>query len=84
MTQSKHIFLGLRYPMLVSMSIIHYLKRTLRISPRSAANTAMCWKNDNLRSDMKRPLRRTGMSGWPQLFHSIQTCRQTVEALLMR
>lgn len=36
---------------------------------RAAANTAMGWKNANLRSEMTRLLRRAGVSGWPRLFH---------------
>ena len=44
---------------------------------RAAANTAMGWKNANLRSEMTRPLRRTGVSGWPRLFHSMRASRQT-------
>ena len=38
---------------------------------RAAANTAMGWKNANLRSEMTRLLRRAGVSGWPRLFHSV-------------
>jgi hypothetical protein len=38
---------------------------------RAAANTAMGWKNANLRSKMTRLLRRAGVSGWPRLFHSV-------------
>jgi hypothetical protein len=37
---------------------------------RAAANTAMGWKNANLRSEMTRLLCRAGVSGWPRLFHS--------------
>ena len=37
---------------------------------RAAANTAMGWKNANLRSKMTRLLRRAEVSGWPRLFHS--------------
>jgi hypothetical protein len=39
---------------------------------RAAANTAMGWKNANLRSEMTRLLRRAGVSGWPRLFHSVK------------
>jgi integrase len=35
---------------------------------RAAANTAMGWKNSNLRTEMTRLLRRAGVSGWPRLF----------------
>ena len=45
---------------------------------RAAANTAMGWKNSNLRTEMTRLLRRAGISDWP----AVATCRQTVEALL--
>ena len=38
---------------------------------RAAANTAMGWKNANLRSEMTRLLRRAGVSGWPRLFHTV-------------
>jgi hypothetical protein len=38
---------------------------------RAAANTAMGWKNSNLRTEMTRLLRRAGVSGWPRLFHSV-------------
>ena len=31
---------------------------------RAAANTAMGWKNSNLRTEMTRLLRRSGVSGW--------------------
>jgi len=44
---------------------------------RAAANTAMGWKNSNLRTEMTRLLRRAGVSGWPRLFHSMRTTRQT-------
>jgi integrase len=44
---------------------------------RAAANTAMGWKNANLRSEMMRLLRRAGVSGWPRLFHSMRASRQT-------
>ena len=44
---------------------------------RAAANTAMGWKNSNLRSEMQRLLRRAGVSGWPRLFHSMRASRQT-------
>ena len=43
---------------------------------RAAANTAMGWKNANLRSEMTRLLRRAGVSGWPRLFHSMRASRQ--------
>jgi hypothetical protein len=33
---------------------------------RAAGNTAMGWKNSNLRIEMTRLLRRAGVSGWPQ------------------
>jgi len=50
----------------------------IRRKPRqSAANTAMGWKNANLRSEMTRLLRRAGVSGWPRLFHSMRASRQT-------
>jgi len=39
---------------------------------RAVANTAMGWKNINLRSEMTRLLRRAGDSGWPRLFHSVK------------
>ena len=39
---------------------------------RAAANTAMGWKNSNLRTEMTRLLRRAGVSGWPRLFHSVK------------
>jgi hypothetical protein len=38
---------------------------------RAVANTAMGWKNANLRSEMTRLLRRAGVSGWPRLLHSV-------------
>ena len=44
---------------------------------RVAANTAMGWKNSNLRTEMTRLLRRAGVSGWPRLFHSMRASRQT-------
>ena len=44
---------------------------------RAAANTAMGWKNSNLRTEMTRLLRRAGVSGWPRLFHSMRASRQT-------
>jgi hypothetical protein len=44
---------------------------------RAAANTAMGWKNANLRSEMTRLLRRAGVSAWPRLFHSMRASRQT-------
>jgi len=44
---------------------------------RAAANTAMGWKNANLRSEMTRLLRRAGVSGWPRLCHSMRASRQT-------
>ena len=44
---------------------------------RAAANTAMGWRNANLRSEMTRLLHRAGVSGWPRLFHSMRTSRQT-------
>ena len=44
---------------------------------RAAANTAMGWKNSNLRTEMTRLLRRVGVSGWPRLFHSMRASRQT-------
>ena len=43
----------------------------------AAANTTVGWKNANLRSEMTRLLRRAGASGWPRLFHSMRTSRQT-------
>ena len=39
---------------------------------RAAANTVMGWKNSNLRTELTRLLRRAGVSGWPQLFHSMR------------
>ena len=44
---------------------------------RAAANTAMGWTNANLRSELTRLLRRGGVSGWPHLFHSMRTSRQS-------
>jgi hypothetical protein len=44
---------------------------------RAAANTAMGWKNANLRTQMLRLLRRVGLPGWPRLFHSMRASRQT-------
>ena len=44
---------------------------------RAPANTAMGWKNSNLRTEMTRLLRRAGVSGWPRLFHSMRASRQT-------
>ncbi len=44
---------------------------------RAAANTAMGWKNANLRSEMTRLLGRAGVSGWPRLFHSMRAGKQT-------
>ena len=44
---------------------------------RAAANTALGWKNSNLRTEMRRLLRRAGVSGWPRLFHSMRASRQT-------
>jgi len=44
---------------------------------RAAANTAMGWKNSNLRTELTRLLRRAGVSGWPRLFHSMRASRQT-------
>ena len=44
---------------------------------RAAANTAMGWKNSNLRTEMTRLLRRAGVSGWPRLCHSMGASRQT-------
>ena len=44
---------------------------------RAAANTAMGWKNSNLRTEMTRLLRRAGVSGWPRLFHSMRASGQT-------
>ena len=44
---------------------------------RAAANTAIGWKNANLRSEMTRLPRRACVSGWPRLFHSMRTSRQT-------
>jgi hypothetical protein len=31
------------------------------------------WRNSNLRTEMTRLLRRTGISGWPRLFHVINS-----------
>jgi hypothetical protein len=39
---------------------------------RAAANTAMGWKNSNLRTEMTRLLRLAGVSGGPRLLHSIK------------
>jgi hypothetical protein len=39
---------------------------------RAAANTAMGWKNANLRSEMTRLLRRAGVPSWPRLFHTMK------------
>ena len=39
---------------------------------RAAANTAMGWKNSNLRTEMTRLLRRAGVSGRPRLFHALK------------
>jgi hypothetical protein len=47
---------------------------------RAAADTAMGWKNSNLRTEMTRLLRRAGISGWPRLFHSIRASRQNFNA----
>jgi len=44
---------------------------------RAVANTAMGWKNSNLRTEMTRLPRRAGVSGWPRLFHSMRASRQT-------
>jgi len=44
---------------------------------RAAANTAMGWKNSNLRTEMTRLLRSAGVSGWPRLFHSMRASRQS-------
>ena len=44
---------------------------------RAAANTAMGWKNSNLRTELTRLLRRAGVSSWPRLFHSMRASRQT-------
>jgi hypothetical protein len=44
---------------------------------RAAANTTMGWKNANLRSQMTRPPRRAGVSGWPRLLHSMRADRRT-------
>jgi len=44
---------------------------------RAAANTAMGWKNSNLRTEMTRLLRRAGVAGWPRLGHSMRASRQT-------
>lgn len=41
------------------------------------ANTAVGWKNANLRGEMTRLLRRAGVSGWPLLFHSMRASRRT-------
>ena len=43
----------------------------------AAANTAMGWKNSNLRTEMTRLLRHAGVSGRPRLFHSMRASRQT-------
>ena len=39
---------------------------------RAVANTAMGWKNSNLRAEMMLLLRRAGVSGWPRLFHTVE------------
>jgi hypothetical protein len=39
---------------------------------RAADNTAMGWKNSNLRTEMTRLLRRAGVSGWTRFFHSVK------------
>ena len=44
---------------------------------RADANTAMGWKNSNLRTEMTRLLRRAGVSGWPRLFYTMRASRQT-------
>ena len=44
---------------------------------RAAVNTAMGWKNSNLRTEMTRLLRRAGVSGWPRLFHSMRASRRS-------
>jgi hypothetical protein len=44
---------------------------------RAAVNTAMGRKNANLRREMTRLLRRAGVSGWPRLFHSMETIPRT-------
>jgi hypothetical protein len=43
----------------------------------AAANTAMGWKNSNLRTEMTRILRRAGVSRWQRLLHSMRASRQT-------
>jgi integrase len=44
---------------------------------RAAANTAIGWKNSNLRTEMTRLLRCAGVLGWPRLFYSMRASRQT-------
>ncbi len=43
----------------------------------AAANTALGWKNSNLRTEMTRILRRAGVSRWQRLLHSMRASRQT-------
>lgn len=43
----------------------------------NTANTAMGWKNSNLRTGFMRLLRRAGVPPWPRLFHSMRASRQT-------
>ncbi|MFN5103089.1 MAG: hypothetical protein ACK5GJ_09870 [Planctomycetota bacterium] len=62
-----------------SVKVNEFVPRDVVAAPqyRAAANTAMGWKNANLRSEMTRLLRRAGVSGWPRLFHSMRASRQT-------
>jgi hypothetical protein len=39
---------------------------------RAAANTAMGWKNANLRSELMRLLRGAGVLGWSRLLYSMK------------
>ncbi|MFN6401837.1 MAG: hypothetical protein ACK449_18260 [Planctomycetota bacterium] len=43
---------------------------------QAAANTAMGWKNSNLRTEITRLLRIAGVSGWPRLFHVMRASRK--------
>ncbi|WP_145082925.1 tyrosine-type recombinase/integrase [Aureliella helgolandensis] len=44
---------------------------------RRAANTADGWKNANLRTQFERILRKSGLTPWKRLFHSMRASRQT-------
>jgi hypothetical protein len=43
-----------------------------KLITRSEKSPTIGWKNANLRSEMTRLLRRTGVSGWPRLFHFVK------------